>query len=475
MLTGRDRLLAALFALQLLAAAAFGLVLVNGLGRSNATEVVSQGGAPAGSVDADVTPSPLPSGETGAATGTQGTAGTSGTAGTAGSSGTVAGAGGSGTTPPTGPGATAGGSAGTVKAGAPIKIGSIVTQTGAINFAASAQGTKAYLDRVNAQGGVNGHKIALDLRDDQLDAARGRAQAEQLVADGAFAFAAFQAPLTEDNLVPFLEQNKIPLIGGYGTRPEYKSPQAFIFQSGHYGFEMGRFLAQEKSVTRPGVIFIGSGDAAIKAQKQAFTEGVKAGGKTLNPDDILVADVTKASYDDFVTQFRLGGVDGMATLVDQTAYNRLQQSLDRQNYHPVHVADPLFTDPSVRQSATTEGTLVATDFAFVNDSSADVQDYVKTVKAKYGGSAQVGYLGLAGWLSAKILVEALDRLGDDLTRPRLLQVMESLPADVGGDIIPKLTFGKAPHDLNRCLQLGRIKGGNTTAYKGFACDDKTYG
>lgn len=464
MLTARDRLLAGLFALQLVAAAAFGLVLVNGLDGSSGTQVVSQVGGPADPQAA------LPSAEPSTAAATGGTEGSAGTAGTAGTTTTTTSGGGD--TAPGGGGGAA--SAAKVAKGAPIKIGSIVTQTGAINFAASAQGTKAYLDRVNSQGGVNGHKIVLDLRDDQLDAARGRQQAQQLLADGVFAFAAWNAPLTEQDIVPFLESNQIPLIGGYGTRPEYKSPYAYIFQSGHYGFEMGRFLAQEPKVTRPGVIFIGGAESANAAQRKAYTDGVKAGGKTLRPEDIVVVDVTKASYDDVVTQFRLSGVDGIATLIDQTAYNRLQQSMDRQSYKPVHVADPLFVDPTVRQGPTTEGTLVASDLAFVNANAADVQDYVRTVKAQFGARAQISYLGLAGWLSARILTEAIGRMGDDISRTNLMKVMDSLPADVGGAITPPLRFNPGAKDINRCLQLGRVKGGVVTPYKPYACDDNVY-
>ncbi|MEO6204196.1 MAG: ABC transporter substrate-binding protein, partial [Mycobacteriales bacterium] len=321
MISSRDRLLAALFALQLLAAAAFGAVLVHGLGQSRSDQVVTAG--PADGAE----PVASASAGTGSTAGTAGTAARTTTTTTDGQAGT-----GTSTGTATTPGAV-------VAKGAPIRVGSIVTQTGPINFVASAQGTKAYLDKVNAAGGVNGHKIVLDLRDDQLDAARGKAQARQLLSSGVFAFAAWQAPLTEGDIVPFLEQNKMPLIGAYGVGAEYHSPYAYSFQSHHYGYEMGRFLAQEKDVKRPGAIFISGNAAANTAQVKAITAGVKAGGKTIASGDIVQVDVTKASYDDVVTQFKLGGVDGFLTIIDQTAYNRLQQALDLQDYHQVHVAD----------------------------------------------------------------------------------------------------------------------------------------
>jgi branched-chain amino acid transport system substrate-binding protein len=463
MLSRRDRVLAALFALQLLAVLVFGLVLLQGtrFTSTSTTQVITQDGTDPSlpTAAARATAGPTRS----AVPGTQGSTTTT----------VVGGAGGS----TQAPASVDDSGAGTVKTGAPIKVGAIVTQTGAINFAASAQGTKAYFDMVNAAGGVNGHKIQLDLRDDQLDGVRGKAQAQQLVASGVFCLTSWNAPQTEAQIVPFLEQNKIPLIGNYGVGREYHSAYSYPFESHHYGYEMGRFLALEAKVTKPGVIFIGGASSdANAAQKRAFTAGVASAGKSLSSRDIQQVDVTQASYDDVVTQLRLDRVDGIATLIDQTAYNRLQQAMDRQGFKPVHVADPLFTDPTVVQGSTTEGTLVASDFASIDNGGPDVQDYVRQVKKQFGSKAQISYIGQSGWLDAKVLVEALRRMGDTITRENLLKVMNSLPADVGGDFTPQgLHFGPIKeHDINRCLALSKVVGGRLTSYKPFSCDDKSF-
>ncbi|MCW2606564.1 MAG: Extracellular ligand-binding receptor, partial [Frankiales bacterium] len=382
-----------------------------------------------------------------------------------------------------GPGTPAGGGpavagpvppAGVVAKGGTVKIGSIVTQTGAINFAAAAQGTKAYIDTVNAAGGVNGRKIELDLRDDQLDAARGRQQAQQLLSSGVFAFVGWQAPLTENGIVPFLEQNRVPLVGAFGQVGEYDSPYSYVFQSNHLGYQMGRYLGSEK-VTRPGLIYISNQSAAANArQEKAFATGLRSVGKKLNSDDVVQVDVTKASYDDVVTQFRLSGVDGIATIIDQTADNRLQQAMDRQDYRPVHVADPLFTDPTVKQGPTTEGVLVASDFSFVDGGGPEVQQYAAAVRKQFGGRAQVSYLGLSGWFSAKVFVDALRKMGDDVTRPNLLKTLDSLPSDTGKGFTSKLVFQTGSHDINRCFQLGKITRGKVAPYKPYSCDDTRF-
>ena len=463
-LSGRDRLLAALFALQLGAAAVFGLVLVNALGDDDGGSTLVTAQAPG-------------SGVMGPTAGPSASAGTTGTAGTAGTSGSSTTTGGSGTTGAETGGGVAAGPASVAK-GEPIKIGAIVTQTGAINFASSAQGTKAYIDKVNAAGGVNGRKIVLDLRDDQLDPARGRQQAQQLLADGVFAFVGWNAPLTENGIVPFLEQNKIPLVGAYGQQQEYHSRYSFIFSAsyGHYGFQMGRYLGEQKA-ENPGVIFIGNGSqVADDGLKAGFRAGLKSTGRDLPEDNIVIVDPTKASYDDVVTQFRLSQVDGIATVLDQTAYNRLQQSMDRQSYSPVHVAVPTFVDPTVRQSASTEGTFVASDVELPGSGNAAVKEYEDAVRKVYGAKAQVNYIGSMGWLDAKVFVDALTRMGETITREKLITALEGTSPGATGMTAP-LTFGpfaKDTRDINRCLKISKVVQGKAVAVSDWRCDNQPF-
>jgi branched-chain amino acid transport system substrate-binding protein len=468
LVSGRDRLLASLFALQLGAATVFGVVLVNALGDEGGSSSLVQAQGPDGAPLAVASAGPS------AVAGTAGTAGTAGSAG--GSTSTTSGSGGSDAAaqgeagPAVGPG--------TVAKGAPIKIGAVVTQTGAINFAASAQGTKAYIDMVNAQGGVNGRKIVLDLRDDQLDPARGRQQAQQLLADGVFAFVGWNAPLTENGIVPFLEQNKVPMVGAYGQQQEYHSRYSFIFSAsyGHYGFQMGRWLGEQKS-ENPGVIFIGNGSqAADDGLKAGFRAGLKSTGRELPDDNVVVVDPTKPSYDDVVTQFRLAQVDGMATVLDQTAYNRLQQSMDRQSYEPVHVAVPLFVDPTVRQSASTEGTFVATDVELPGSGVPALQEYETTVRKAFGAKAQVNYIGAVGWLDAKLFVDAVRRMGDTITREGLIAALERTAPGAGGMTAP-LTFGPFANDtrdINRCLKIAKVVRGKAAPVTDWRCDTQPF-
>ena len=459
---GRDRLLAALFALQLGVAAVLGGFLVSALREDSRPTSLAQQPAQQPTVQG-----PVPSGSAQPLAATPGSGGTRTTTTTTTSGGSH---GGGAVANPTGADTKV------VPAGAPIKVGAVVSQTGAISFVSSAQATKAYFDLVNRKGGVNGHKIVLDLRDDQLDSARGRQQAQQLIASGVFAFTGFNAPVTEPGIVPMLEQNKIPLIGGYGEQEEYHTPWAYIFSAsyGHFGFQMGSYLA-EQGVKKPGLIYINNNSAkANDGLVAAFKAGFRSKGVTLADNEIVVVDVTKPSYDDVVTQFKLDGVDGMATLLDQTAYNRLNQAQDRQAYHPKHAASPLFVDPTVKQSSNTDGTFVASDFDFVDGGGPAVQEYVQTVKAAYGSRASINYFGQQGWIDAKIFVAAVAKLGNTITRDALLKTMDSLDGKGGFGFSSDLRFGPGVRDLNRCLKFAKVVQGKATRVTDWRCDEQPF-
>jgi branched-chain amino acid transport system substrate-binding protein len=456
MLSARDRLLAALFAFQLVVAAVLGGYLVHALSKDDDRTVLAQAPQTGATPGATVAPgATAPAGRTG-------TGGRTVTTQSGGQQGTV----GQGSADKT-----------VVPPGAPIKIGAVVSQTGPINFVSSAQATKAYFDRINRQGGINGHKIVLDLRDDQLDATRGQQLAQQLVNEGVFAFVGWNAPNTESqNFASFLAQNKMPLIGGYGQQNEYHSPYAYVFSAtyGHFGYEMAR-MAAEQGTKHPGLVYLRNGnDKADQALEKAFKDGFKSKGLTLQDRDIHPVEVTQVSYDDVVTSFRLGRVDGFASLLDQTAYNRLLQSQDRQAYHPVHIADPLFVDPSVQQSSSTDGVFVTADYDFIEGGNATVQDYAKTVRAAFGGQAQINYFGEQGWLDAMVFAEAVRAMGSDITRANLLAVMDKLHGSGGFGLTSDLHFGPGVRDLNRCVKFGKIAGGHLQRVSGWRCNEQPF-
>jgi len=494
MLSGRDKLLAGLFAVQLGAAAAFGAVLVHGL-HHETTTVLSQesavGAAPApGAVaqPAAAAPGPVSAGAASAApaAGTGPTTVTSVVGGSAGSAGTAAGptaapaasgaaptkgssksTGGTAGSPSKGPsGAAAGGGAASeIAPGAPITIGSIVTQSGAINFGASAQATKAYIDMVNQAGGVDGHQIKLIQDDDQLSGPTGDSEFKSLASQGVFAFAAFNAPETEGGLKTLLDGEGIPLIGSYGEYDEYHDQLAFAFTAAyvHYGYEMGAYLKSLGAKT-PALLYVNNNDANANAEiENGFAAGFGAAPAYTaqkSPTD---------TYQSDVTQMKVKGVDGLASVLDAGSYQRFLQAAGSYAQQIKHVAAPTFNVDSVKSLSNADGTYVASDFSFVDSTDPKVTAYVNAVKAEGGGGATIDYFGEVGWFDGELLVDALKNMHGVYTKAGLVKAVESLGTYSTGLTSP-LAFSPGNRDINRCIQFGKVSQGKVVPTQGYTCD-----
>src|ERR1700690_913142 len=96
-----------------------------------------------------------------------------------------------------------------------IKIGSCSALSGAASFLGTQMvaGAKAYFNLVNAQGGVNGRKLALETEDDQYDPDKAAPCWESLQKAGVFAAAFFVGTPTGVKYIPLAEASQTPLVG----------------------------------------------------------------------------------------------------------------------------------------------------------------------------------------------------------------------------------------------------------------------
>jgi branched-chain amino acid transport system substrate-binding protein len=112
------------------------------------------------------------------------------------------------------PSASATGSAAT---GTPIVIGSVGTYTeGAGEFNDPGKpAIEAWASWVNAHGGINGHPVKLIVEDNQGDQAQAVSMVKQLVQqDHVIAFVSNQDGSLNEGYASYLDQQKIPVVGG---------------------------------------------------------------------------------------------------------------------------------------------------------------------------------------------------------------------------------------------------------------------
>ncbi len=356
----------------------------------------------------------------------------------------------------------------------------LVSRTGAINFNGSAQATKAYFDMINANGGVQGRKIVYTIKDDGLDQPRGQQAVRDMINDGVFAFSAFNAPLTEQSIVPIIEENKIPLVGAFAIPP---TPHGYLFSAPYESYgRVGGAVLGDNGTTKAGLVYLANGvEETDKIIEQGWRLGLESKGLTLSDDDIYAVDVTKASFDDIVTGLRLSQVNGIGTILDGTAMKRLQQSMNRAGYRPVHASSPFGGDPEVLDDpnvgASFEGTFVLSDVHFLGSSFPEIKRYESETRKSAGNAAELNWAGQYGWLGAKFFVEALDAAGPDPTREKIIAFMDSRVNHPTGMTVPlTITDNPISHSrANQCMKVGKVVSGKVQQIQDWTCPKLTLG
>jgi branched-chain amino acid transport system substrate-binding protein len=103
-----------------------------------------------------------------------------------------------------------------------IKLGLITDLTGPFSssFTSSEKGIEAYVDMVNADGGINGHKLSYVVADTTSTITGAQTAAQELVQrDGVFAVVDDSAAFS--GAEPYLLQQGVPAVGGAFDGPEW--------------------------------------------------------------------------------------------------------------------------------------------------------------------------------------------------------------------------------------------------------------
>ena len=132
--------------------------------------------------------------------------------------------------------------------GEPIKVGAVVTITGAADFSSASRAAAAYFDCVNANGGINGRPIQYLVEDDGTNPEQAAGAAARLVEDeGVVAMVASTSFLECGVNGPYYAENNVVVIAGTGAprecfesaniAPVNAGPRISLIGAAQYGVE----------------------------------------------------------------------------------------------------------------------------------------------------------------------------------------------------------------------------------------------
>lgn len=297
----------------------------------------------------------------------------------------------------------------------------------------TAAAARAYFDKVNKEGGVNGRKIVLESLDDGYDPKRTVENARKLIDEkGVIALFLFRGTANAEALLPLLQEKKTLLFGGVGSSMKMHQPMnRYMFNlRSPVQTEVSSIVAQlaSQGIKDVAVVYTddGFGKDAMDGAKKAFDKyGIKPTAVASIPRgqaevDAAVSEIMKAKPTATIG-FCIPKI--CATIVKKLRANgSLTQFFSLSNTSSTAYVTEL--------AENARGVVVTQVMPYPFDArdtiGRDFQAFTKEtgIKQSYGT--------MEGYLSARVMVDALKRAGKNPTRESLVTAFESLKLDLGG-------------------------------------------
>src|SRR4051794_3888949 len=332
------------------------------------------------------------------------------------------------------------------------------------------EGCDAYFKSVNESGGVNGRKIEWIVENDSYNPQQTAAVVKKLVdRDDVFALVSTLGTVTAVAVLPFLAQRGVPIVNPAGghmllNKPTDKNVFGILPMSSEIGESMVDFAVTKLGAKRVAIFFQNDQfgkdqrDGAVAALKKLNMEPV--GEASYVPSDVDVSAQAVAIKNANPEVVILGVIPKHAALFVKEA--------QRLGWKPKMVGHNTVADPVVLDLAGAE----ALEGVYVNLMTAvDSMDTPAVKKAneilaKYYPQTKPGYYPYLGMAGGIIIVEAMKRAGNELTRAKLISSLEGLGHFEPG-VLPPIDWSASYHGGPQSFGYAQWKGGKIMVLQGW--------
>ena len=297
-----------------------------------------------------------------------------------------------------------------------------------------------YFDQVNKSGGINGRKVELVTIDDGYETDRTVANTKSLIQEKqVFALIGYygSSPTTEAMNKVF-GPAKVPLVGtisGAGTLREAPSANP----NNKYMFNVRASYADEAEAIVMQMLALGLKNIAVFYQNDGFgksgLDGVTNALKRNNMSPVAVGTVERNSLDVSKAVETIGKANPQAVVM-VTLYKpttAFVKAMKQAGQFPMFMTlSPVGAEVLAQELGNdSRGIGISQVMPYPwNDTIGVVKDYQKLLgkqKDKYS------YYGLEGYMNARLMTEAIKKLGKDVTRDKLVSTLEGMQNfDLGG-------------------------------------------
>jgi ABC-type branched-subunit amino acid transport system substrate-binding protein len=328
-----------------------------------------------------------------------------------------------------------------------IVVGVVTPEKGAL--AEMGQAIKAvisaFFDDLNKQGGIFTRQIELKFVETGETAAVTRANVERLLRDGqVFAMTGSFIAGAEKEIVPLMAQTEVPLIGALTLNPQTGFPlnrQVFYLLSGQDGQArtLIHFVAEKPELKKSEIAIVypeSEANAAVIAA--AREQSRKDGLRTPEVYGYTVGRFNSIEVAKRIKQTGRGVVLFLGTGDEALAFMR---EADKSGWFPaVFLTSPSGSAELFHAPAAFDGKIFLSFPTSPSDQTAEGISEFRALATRYKLPTKHIAVQLSAYSAAKILAEALKRAGRDVSREKLINVLEGFYEYRTG-LTPAITYG----------------------------------
>ena len=342
-----------------------------------------------------------------------------------------------------------------------ILTGAWIAMSGALAYPGTSfmYATESYFKYINDQGGINGRKLEYIAYNDDFEPAESVAAAKKLLEkDQVFMFVTPMGTGTTAAVRPIAEESKTVIFGPGSGSPLFTKPYNPLFFLTIINYHDQMALAVDYLVKKRGlkkIALFGAEGEIGQVTREGATDRLKKYGLNLAAyDEARPTDVDVSAQ---FNKIRSAGPEAVIISATPKPATLMLQEMEKNNWKPLTLLYGTISDqvPGMAKGAA-EGVIATEMYPPPESNLPEIQKHREIMK-KYVNK-EINTYTIWGYINAKIVVEVLKRLGNNITTESFIKEAEKLRNwDTGLGL--KITFTPTNHDGSKMAYFSIVKGG----------------
>jgi len=354
-----------------------------------------------------------------------------------------------------------------------------LTGPAAPGYSEIATASQAFFDYLNAQGGIYGRKIHLNIKNDEYNPTQTVSVVHELVLkDNVLGIFEGLGTPTHTKVVGFLNSSKVPdmfVASGCACWDNGTSqPDTFGWQPNYTieGKILGQYIKQHFAGKKVGVFYqdddFGTGGLAgikdeMPASQLVSTQPYQSGVTNVAPQITAL----KAAGAEVVVDFTVPIYTALAQLTSFTLGYKPQLVVSNVGIDPTTVGGLLKTFSKGKAGTELiEGAVTDAYLPSVSETSNPWIALFQKVHAQYDASAPFDDNVEYGMANAYTLAQALQLAGKDLTREGLIKAVNEKGAQLSGPGLVPYRYSASDHGGYSGVEMGQVRAGKIALFGG---------